>query len=564
MSSLDLEAAEGAESPRAGLELLRLPFVFSQVGVLGVDAFRRAAREWGLNVSASQLHSVRRAGLLVPLFAVVEDADSSKTILVDEADQDRIARYARAGTLRAPDDATVDAGSEYFYSRWQLLGLRDALRVLENRRICPNAPTGSDEAFADRAREEHLALAALASRFYPQIVGQVSFPSFADQDSVRRAARDLTAERRLEVVGLPTGRLRPAGEFLLDRARNHDPLAEWWDVIRHSNHLGWFKLRGRALESVWQRIAAEVLLRAEEELASETGDPIPSANGPRLRQALTDRIGHTSPSGLPVALTRMALSPQPRVVLVLEGDVEMFHVRAILDAIELGHRVRLVNQGTSSDSPTELASFVAPRLAQANGRRAIIEGAPTSLVVAMDNEGEFRESNGAFDRTVSNLRQKVRDQVSGQGAAVSEEELDSLVDVRTWGEQKYELANFSDEELAVGLARVGLTHGDSAEREEDLRELLISHLEHVRNRELDVKVVYQRMQWPVRKMDLARELLSALTSRIGQAATYDELPPVLKLVEDVRVLVNHNSLGAFGLNVAQHEDIATNEEQPRP
>jgi len=550
---------------QSGLALLGIPFVFSQVGALATENFRKAASDWGFQVSTSDLAELRSDGLLVPLFADVDAEDSQHRITIHQSDQSAIARYARDGVLRSPDvPSAASQDAEFFYSQWQLLGLRDALREKDNRRLLPIAADPVND-FAQRTRVEHIALAALSTRFFPQIIGQISIPSDASEQQLRRSRLEVDAQSRLEIAELPAERLVEVAKWLLLRAHTHDPLAQWWDLVRHSDHKGWFKLRGRALESVWQRIAAEVFLLAHEEFA-EAGllamlpgsDPAAMFYSP-----LTDRIGaKAGVDSLPTALTRLSLSPQPRVVLVLEGDVEMFHMNAALDEVGLGrgHRVRLVKQGTSSARPVELARFVAPQLGRTRSGRATVEGAPTALMVAMDNEGDFLETNGALSRTTENLRMHVRESVSAQGGVLSEDDLDTLVDVRTWGPQKYELANFDDEELATAMARVAVSCGDSSEDPIGLAARLLAHLQYARSRSLDVKVVYDRVGWPVRKMDLARELLPGLLSQIGTTTDFEDLPPLLKLAADVEEIVQRLSLGTFSLAVAESESNA----QPKP
>lgn len=540
-------------------DLLQIPFVFSQVELVSLENFRKAAGDWDLSVTASELRSLRADGLLVPLFADVNVQDAMQRIDVIESDRSPIARYARDGLLREPGDPAVDdPDAELYYSRWQLLGLRDALREAENRRVLEGRgyePPSLD--FVRRLRAEHIALAALSTRYFPQIVGQLSLPLGSDHEELQRSRRDIGAADRLAAAHLGPDRLRAAAEFLLLRAHSHDPMAKWWDLLRYSDHRGWFQLKGRALESIWQRIAAEVLLRAHEELAKDgvvSPLPEPSAN-PSSYSPLMDRVGpQVGTDSLPVALTRFGLSPQPRVVLVLEGDVEMFQVDALMDDVDLDRsRVRLVRQGTSSDHPVELARFVAPRLGRRRLGRVMMEGPPTALVVAMDNEGDFLESNGALRRTTANLREHVRDSVTAQGGALTDEEVDTLVDVRTWGPQKYELANFSDAQLAAAMARVAIAAGDSDEDASVLEASLLRHLQYARSRQLDVKVVYNRMQWDIRKMDLARELLPCLVVAFNEATEYDDLPPVLKLLEDVRKLVQRLSAGAFSLELSTDE-----------
>lgn len=44
-------------------------------------------------------------------------------------------------------------------------------------------------------------------------------------------------------------------------------MIEWWPLLRHADHTGWSQFHGKPRQALWQRIAAEILLRAYEELA---------------------------------------------------------------------------------------------------------------------------------------------------------------------------------------------------------------------------------------------------------------------------------------------------------
>lgn len=404
--------ADAQHSPST-LPVLDIPFAFSQVPLLSSGQFRDEARsKWDQRISLDDLEQLHRLGLLVPLYRADDDLEAEPLPAPHEGDSSKIARYAREGMIRDPqgEDAALwphyrpdGAGDSwwdgFFYSRWQLLGLRDALRERENLRVIADDPrlvAEEDEryrTFAARQRHEHLALAALSARFFPSIVGRVTYRDGAERETLLAARYDVDATTRLVAAGFPVARLRSAAEFLLSRAHTYDPMREWWDLARHSDASGWFRLRGGALEAVWQRIAAEVLLRAHEELASlGTLESLPETNNPHMWHPLQERIGLQPDSdGIHRSLARVGLSPEPSVVLVLEGQTEMVHLPALLDALGISkpQQVRVINQQTSSDRPRQLARYVAPRLGRVRGDRQLIETGPTALVIAMDAEGKY-------------------------------------------------------------------------------------------------------------------------------------------------------------------------------
>lgn len=561
-----------AQHPPSTLPVLDIPFTFSQVPPLSSGQFRDEARtQWDQRISIDDLEQLHRLGLLVPLYRADDDREPESLPAPHKDDYSKIAKYAREGMIRDPqgEDASLwphrrpdNAGDTwwdgFFYSQWQLLGLRDALQQRENLRIVADDPrivAEEDEryrTFAARQRHEHLALAALSARFFPSIVGRVTYRDGAERETLLAARYEVDATARLAAAGFPAERLRPTAEFLLSRAHTHDPMRDWWDLVRHSDASGWFRLRGGALEAVWQRIAAEVLLRAHEELASlGTLDPLPETSDPHMWHPLQERIGLRPDSdGIHRSLARVGLSPEPCVVLVLEGQTEMVHVPALLDALGISkpQQVRVINQRTSSDRPNQLARYVAPRLGRVLGDSQLIEAGPTALVVAMDAEGPIWGTPEARDRHLRELRGIVRQEVAEQGGTLTEHELETLVQLHTWGDQKYELANFTDEELETSIAQVLRANPEAVRSEADWASRLRTDIEYARERGLDVGVVFQRIQQQVSKVELAEALMPVLLAKLEHESTPDHVhPPVLDLAYDLVALVSQLSGGGYSL-----------------
>ena len=548
------------------LPLLDLPFVFSQVPLMSSGQLREeASKRWDQRVSIDDLEKLHQLGLLTPLYRADDDRETGILQIPHQDDRSKIARYAREGLIRdpqaedpllwphrRPDDASEDWWDAFFYSQWQLLGLRDALRQRDNLRVVPEEEERY-RASSARQRHEHVALAALSARFFPSIVGRVTYRDGAERESLIAARYDVDVAARLTAAGFPAHQLRPTAEFLLSRAHTHDPMRGWWDLARHSDASGWFRLRGGALEAVWQRIAAEVLLRAHEELASGGAlDSLPVTGDPHAWHPLLERIGLQPESdGIHRSLARLGLSPEPRVVLVLEGQTEMVHLPVLLDALGIGkpQQVRVINQRTSSDRPSQLARYVAPRLGRVRADHQLIEGGPTALVVAMDAEGPIWGTQTARDRHIGELRDIVRREVADQGGTLTDRELEILVRLHTWGDQKYELANFTDDELETAITAVLRANPDEIRAGADWSSRLGSDIEYARERCLDIEVVFERIRQRVSKVELAEELTPILLAKLEQADLPDHpRPPVLNLVYDLVALVNRLSGGGFRLD----------------
>ncbi|MBX9243856.1 hypothetical protein ICW40_03430 [Actinotalea ferrariae] len=534
------------------LTLLQLPHTFTQTRLMTSSEFRREAKTWGHRLSDGTLQELEGLGLLVPFFRAQEPNDPS--VEADDDARTLAAEPARGGRLidpctcpTGPDSA---AARERLFSCWQLLALRGALQTLSNRR---GGFFDEDAArlAAVQERSFHIALEALTNRFFPAIVGKWTAPSGSTFAEQRRAGRALDASARLAAVGSRPTMLQEQANWLLSIAHHDDPLGGWWQVVRHSNHRGWFKLKGAALQAVWQRIAAEVLLRAHEELA-ERGDllPLPEPAGD-FWHPFMDRIGATDSTALTLdhALTQLAVSPHPLVVVVVEGATEHEHMTALLKELGLGQRVRVVNQQTSGDRPHQLAGFLAPQIRAVLPDRQILERNPTPIFVVMDPENVW--SPEKRDETVWKLRNRIREEVQRQeGGAIRDEELDELLKVRVWPDARtYEMANFTDGELVDALLAVRPDHIDDSA---DLRTEVLDAVEYARTGRKDFGVALGRLRWGRNlKVAVAQVLTPVLVSKLGQDAA--AAPPVVKLALEIAETAERMAVGRIHLAGAETE-----------
>lgn len=525
--------------------LLRLPDTFTQMRLLTSSRFRQEAKNWGYRLSIGNLQDLEELGLLVPFFRTQDeptDPDVDATTIA--------ATLVGDGRLIDPShDPAATSDGEPFYSHWQLLALRNALhRRRDLRRGFDDEDWARLAAVQDRSL--HVALEALTNRFFPAIIGKWTAPlAESSVDEVRRTGRAMDASARLAAVGAPPEMLQAPAERLLTVAHHDDPLGWWWQVVRHSNHRGWFKLKGTALQVVWQRIAAEVLLRAHEELA-ECGDlpALPEPVGDYWHPFM-DRIGATSPAALTLdhALTQLAVSPHPLVVVVVEGATEHVHMTALLDRLGLSQRVRVVNQKTSGDWPHQLAGFLAPQIRAVLPDRQVLERNPTPLFVVMDPENVWAAEKR--DETVRKLRNRIREEVQRQaGGAISDEELDELLKVRVWPDARtYEMANFSTDELVDALLAVRPEHVDDGEY---LRTRVVDAVEYARTGRKDFGVALKRLQWGENlKVPVAKALTHLLVVKLDQSA--EAAPPVVKVALEIAEIANRMAVGRIHLTGAE-------------
>lgn len=536
-----------------------MPDAFTQAPLLTDSGFRREAKKWGHFLCDRDLEELAQLGLLIPFFRTRDGympraAGRDEQVSATESANDE-------GVVDPNDDSDGPDGEgesegERWYSSWQLLALRDALPILRSRRTSRWNVVDDDLARASgtQHRSMHIALEALANRFYPGITGKLTAPTGSTLAELRRTGAALNTRERLEAVdGLPSMLQQRANE-LLTVARHDDPLGGWWQLARHSNHRGWFKLKGAALQAVWQRIAAEVLLRAHEELA-DLGD-LPSLTEPigNSWHPLMDRIRAETPPALTLdhALTQLAVSPHPLVVVVVEGDTEHEHMTALMTSLGLRHRVRVVNQRGSGGSPHQLAGYLAPQVREVLPGRQDLERNPTPIFVAMDSENVW--SPDKKDGSEQKLRARIREEVRRhEGAEISEADLDELLKVRVWPDERtYEMANFSDDELTDALLTVRPNH--IADRE-DLSSDVLAAVQYAREKRLDFGVALKRLRWEVNlKVPVARALTPGLVARLGDDPA--TLPPVVTLALDIAEAAEQMSMGRIYLSGGAQPSVA--------
>jgi hypothetical protein len=548
-------------SDGTSLALVRLPYVFTQDHLLRSEEFVEEAEKMDLTTALEELEELRRLGLLVPMFRVDDERSERHVVNVPTTDRSDLGSYAREGRVRDPttdldqdafpiEPARRTAGGRfwdgYYYSRWQLLTLRYAQNDLQWHR--QGEPLDQLREHATKLRQECILLSALAPRHLPGIWGQVSLPSSGNFSEFRDARFDIPDEARIQLAGAQPQELLGPAEYFLSSAHSNDPLINWWPLIRHSNYSGWGKLTGAARYALWQRIAAEILLRAHEHLADDKlVDPLPAETDGHFWKPLYDRISAREADGLDPALGALGLSPYPRVMLIVEGETELLHVSRLLEEFDIArpNRVRVLNLQGSKKSPRELARYVTtPRLGQVKFGRQYLATTPTALYVAMDPENLWKsEEARASER--AKIQAAIRAEVVAQGGTISQDELDMLVHVFVWGESSYELANFTDDQLITALTRLARDHNIPDAESPEWRENVRQQLQKVRVESFDIKVALGRLRIPVEKLKLAELLLPDLLAQLSKESS--QRSPVVAMVQEVNDLVHRLSGGGYVL-----------------
>ncbi|WP_434315500.1 hypothetical protein [Leifsonia sp. P73] len=540
----------------SSIDLLSIDHVFSQSRLLSSEDFISEAKAWGYRISLVDLQALNQYGVLVPFFRADDEEISGRALDVSKH-EGKFVHWASVGGLRDPQqegqslwwphirpDGAVDRWWDgYFYSPWQLLELRYALRDWDDLRAGGWLRRAELVSAAQSRRHESLSLAALSGAFLPQVLGRVSYFNGVDQDQVDVAQFSIRAEQRLAAVRFDSSKLLRVADFYLRSARGFDPMCDWWELLRHSGPSGWFKASGEVLEAIWKRIAAELFLRAHDQLVDDgILEPLPIAERSSMtRDIMLDRIGNNpSASSLERSLSKFSLSPYARVLFVVEGETEEIQLGALLS--ELGFlrpdRVRIFRQSTSSDWPNQVAKLVAPRISEVYGNRFAVEGSPTAIYVAMDPEGPRYGNADAVLKTRAALQRILREEVARQGGTLTQDELDTLVEVRVWGEYTYELANFTDLELERALLAVLRERGDKVTPEG-----VHAAIQNVRKRKIDLKYALQQLQVQDAKVALAEYLLPTLLGKLELPP--EKQPPAVRTVFSVAHLAQRLTGGNF-------------------
>ncbi|MBR7827942.1 hypothetical protein KDK95_16620 [Actinospica sp. MGRD01-02] len=564
------------------IAVMRVPFVFTQDDLLRTDEFVDEAKSRGFEVALDDLRQLHELGLLCPLFRVDDDPDPRLVIDVPPpmgndpgysallaASQGRLhdpaaEGYSEAFPFEIPEGLSPrEWWNGYLYSSWQLLNLFDALR--DREWIEQGIDLADRMDGVRRARAVTLALAALAPRFMPGVIGQLSLPPFADQEAYFAFRHEAGAAKLLEAVGYDPARLRPEAERLLGWAHTRDPLIDWLPVLRHSDHTGWFKLKLQALHCAWARVAAEVLLRAHEELADAGAlEQLPSLQGLMWHTALHDRLGAKAgevPS-LDRALGSFGLSPHPRVLMLVEGKTELIHIPALLAELGLARsdQVRVQKCGSSDINVQLITRYgITPRLGQKIGDVQLLDRIPTALVVVMDPEHQWT-TQATRDNVRRILRDAIREEVELQGGEIGDSDLDWLVNIHVWGEDKYELANFTNDELVPKITEIALSRGNPLASTDGWEPELRAKLEAARQNHHDIKVPLGQMRIGDIKTALATALWPVLLAKCElELASGKITTPVLERVLEVRQIVARLSGTGYALQRPPYDETHAGE-----
>ncbi len=495
------------EAMRSALDLLDLPLSFNQLPALTEREFIAAAKDRGLYLTPQLLEGLHRLRILPPLLrlrrrggsiaAAARRGDGSfwEERTWTPTGHDSLVLARNDGLLRDPTEerfirrATQErevAGvrytlSAYLYSEHQLIFLPLLREVLPHLRYDERGEIVAVDVHrvfvanwrttAVALREVVIALSALEPFYYPAVIG-VFHGWEEDLQAIERLRKRSPARQTLNWLVVDPDWLKARATGLLERADRIDPLGSWLAVVREADRARWKELRGEARSAIDLRVGAEVLLSYYERLARGRIAPKLAKPEGRARDPLSSRLG--SRRDLDGVLTEFGLSPHPHLLLVLEGETELFlfpRVRAHFGIRPERSFIAVENaQGVDRDLSSLIAYAVAPTVEEeGDGRYLGLIRPPTRLLATMDAEGKFATSADREARRQKWIGRIAETLPVQHRTASVLESLDKLVEVSTWNPkgESFEYAHFTNRELAKAI------HGlDSRRRRPSLPRLL--------------------------------------------------------------------------------------------
>jgi hypothetical protein len=358
-------------------------------------------------------------------------------------------------------------------------------------------------------------LHSIDMHYLPQITLTISYP---DEWEESETVFDVNA--RLQHFGLTPEDVLASADALLSQAHFLDPMGDWYELVRQAHPSTWSDLKRDARLAMDYRIAAEILLKALDDVGRTDLSEPPPSQGRRVRAVLDDRLrrvpGQTEP-----ALTARGLNPSPAVVLVLEGETEMILMPAVLEELHGGpvpaSLVEIVGmRGIDRRLDLFVRREIAPRLGEPHGNFVWLIRPPTRMLLAVDAEKKYktaRQRDLEREKLVTRIYDSLEPQYQSES---SRREVDLLIEIATWGKYPWEFANFTDAELADGILSCATPPSDTT-RDSLAAELHTERL--VTNRTPNIERITSNWTRRVGKAELARALRTQLVRNVQAEIT---------------------------------------------
>lgn len=374
--------------------------------------------------------------------------------------------------------------SSFLYSPYQLLLIPQIRKFLAKIKMYPSNRKYSSKGFryrtnlTDRLKNEIdilatennsliVALTALETKYLPQIIhGYRSNSNFEEILTYQRSFDPVTM---LNWIGWDAEKIKASAEKLLRQADSLDPLLDWYELVRmcHSDLLN--KLKGDALIALDHRRAAEILLRFYEDLQAHDAAP-PFAEVPELVWGSYDRRLKYDPGTLDEVLMKFGLSPQPSLVLVIEGETEEYIVPKVMKLLRIPKHSSFIHvfniRGIKRDIELLARYVVPPKLGkplETNQEKNAVElSRPlTHFFVLVDAEKDYETASSREEKRASWVKKIFEIMPEEFKTDNFREDLDSLVRIETWDDKVFEFAHFSAGEISKAMIEAYLARKSS-------------------------------------------------------------------------------------------------------
>lgn len=527
------------------MDLLDLPFAFSQSPLLGESHFIREAARRGVSLERGELEELHRRGVLVPFFRAHSRPVAPSGPASDDAPMAstewQLHRMRKEGVLADPSARRFapwparTTRANVFFSTYQLLALRSLRHVqarMEVRRVADGlewhlpALAEPDRQAHARARALAIVLEVLSTRYRPRVMSVMRSPS----DALTAMIGGHNPEIESSFLRLDAEILLQQAESLLANARHFDPLGKWHRVTRIANPRRWDDLRHDALIAQEQRVAAETILQfLEDEARQGRAAPIPMQSKtwwePRNERLTVDHRERAE------TMMDFRLSDRPAIYLAVEGQTEVTIVAKVLGMAgfdPLSSWVSLVDlEGVDRDVNLLARAVAVPRLDPEGHRGARVISPLTALMVVADPERKYSSEQKRSQVRARMIEEVEKSLPPALRTVAMRKDLEYLIHLQVWPEE-FEFAHFSNSELAHAIRSV--TTG-ARPTESNVRQAL----QQARAARRPIKSVWAGWRMKPSKVALAQCLWPALEQRIENPRSRKVLPVVDVVERAIRI-----------------------------
>jgi len=215
------------------------------------------------------------------------------------------------------------------------------------------------------------------------------------------------------------------------------------------------------------------------------------------------------------------------VVLIVEGETEEYLVPRVWRALQLPNApelMRVITLRGVKERIVKVGAFAAaPLVGELQGDYYDLIKPPTKLIVAVDPDKPY-DTLEAVAAKRNEVLDEIRLVLKAQGAEAHPDDLEHLVEIRTWSASCFEFEHFTDAELAKAVLEVYRGYGAPD------RAGLTKALHTQREARQDIGKAWTNWRPPeVSKTELAKRLWPVLEAKILDESSPDA-PAIARVV----------------------------------